>query len=398
MSHDVLILGGGYAGLLTALRLARRRRGRERITLVSANGDFVERIRQHQVAAGAQLRRYSLARWLSGSGVRFISARIEQIDLERGQLRSGSQRLGFDELVLALGSHVDVSRVPGAREHALSLDAEQAPLLHERLAAARRSGGRVAVCGAGLSGIELTAELCDRWPGLSITLFSAGELGPGLSQRARSYVRSFFAQRGAQLCEGTRVARIERDGLWLDGAADGESRRSAAEVVVWAGGFVASELPRQSGLDVNLREQVRVDASLRALSHRNVMAAGDAGAIEGRLPGPLQLSCKVALPMAVAAADNLARRLAGIAEQPFEFRDVGVCISLGRRDGVIDTRHPDGSPRERIITGRSGALLKEAVCRATLLRLRWERSGFWPVRPLHVPPRLGTSDRPQVAA
>jgi NADH dehydrogenase len=166
---------------------------------------------------------------------------------------------------------------------------------------------------------------------------------------------------------------------------------------VWAGRFVASDLPRRAGLDVNLREQVRVDAGLRALSHRNVMAVGDAAAIEGRLPGPLQLSCKVALPMALAAADNLARSFAGIPEQPFEFRDVAVCISLGRRDGLIDARYPDGSPRERVITGRWGALLKEAVCRFTLQRMRWERSALWPAGSLHAL-RLGTSGHPQIAA
>jgi NADH dehydrogenase len=396
MKHDVLVLGGGYAGLLTALRLARRACGR--VTLVNARADFVERIRQHQVATGAELRRHSLPRLLSGSAVRFISARIEHIDLERGELRSSSQRIAFDELVLALGSRVDVSRVPGAREHALTLDGWLAPLLRERLLAAQRSGGRVAVCGAGLSGIELTAELCDRWPGLPVTLFSAGELGPGLSQRARSYLRQFFAQRGALLRERTRVERIERDGLWVNEGPEGGSRRVAAEVIVWAGGFVASELPRQAGLDVNLREQVRVDGALRSLSHRNVLAVGDAAAIEGRVPGPLQLSCKVALPMAIAAADNLARRLAGLPEQAFEFRDVGVCISLGRRDGVIDLRQPDGSPRERTLTGRWGARLKESVCRFTLRRMGWERWALWPAGSLHAPPRLSPSGRAQSAA
>jgi NADH dehydrogenase FAD-containing subunit len=219
-----------------------------------------------------------------------------------------------------------------------------------------------------------------------------------LSERARAYLRHFFAQRGALVCEHTRVERIERDGVWVnEGLSAGASQRIAAPVVVWAGGFVASELPRQAGLDVNPQQQVRVDATLRSVSHRNVRAVGDAAAIEGRLPGPLQLSCKVALPMAVAAADNLARKLAGIPEQPFEFRDAAVCISLGRRDGVIDARHPDGSPRESIISGRWGALLKEAVCRFTLQRMRWERAAFWPAGSLHAPLRLGTPARPQSA-
>jgi NADH:ubiquinone reductase (H+-translocating) len=400
MRHEVLVLGGGYAGLLTALRLSRRLRGCARITLASASEVFAERIRQHQVAAGAELRRHSLHHLLSGSGVLFVPAQVEAIDLQRGELRAGSQRLGFEELVLALGSRVDVSRLPGAREHALTLDVDQAPLLRERLSCAVRDGSRVVVCGGGLSGIELSAELCERWPGLPLTLLTAGELGPGLSQRARAYLRRFFAQRGVQLREGLRVERIEPGGVWCSDEVEtsARSRRLAAELTVWAGGFVGSELPRRAGLDVNLREQVRVDSALRSLSHRNVTAVGDAAALQGSTTGRLQLSCKVALPMAIAAADNLARRLTGIPEQPFEFRDTGVCISLGRRDGVIDLRHPDSSVREQIISGRWGALLKEAVCGFTVRRMHWERRAFWPAGSLSVAGRISTRERPQIAS
>jgi NADH:ubiquinone reductase (H+-translocating) len=400
MRHEVLILGGGYAGLLTALRLSRRLRGRARITLISASEIFAERIRQHQVAAGAALRQHSLPRLLAGSGVRFVPARVDAIDLERGELRAGHRRLGFEELVLALGSQVDVTRVPGAREHALTLDAAQAPLLRERLASAARDGSRVAVCGGGLSGIELSAELCERWPGLPLTLLTAGELGPGLSLRARAYIRHFFAQRGVQVREAVRVEGIEPGGVWLREEVEGSawSQRVTSELTVWAGGFVGSELPRSAGLAVNLREQVRVDPALRSLSHRNVTVVGDAAALEGR-SAPLQLSCKVALPMAITGADNLARRLAGIPEQAFEFQDAAVCISLGRRAGVVDLRHPDASVRERIISGRWGAWLKESVCRFTVRRMHWERGAFWPPGSLRAPARLeADEERPQIAS
>jgi NADH dehydrogenase FAD-containing subunit len=103
--------------------------------------------------------------------------------------------------------------------------------------------------------------------------------------------------------------------------------------------------------------------------------------------------------MASAAADNLARRLSGILEQPFEFQDAAVCISLGRREGVVDLRHPDTSPRERIVSGRWGALLKEAVCRFTVQRMHWERAAFWPAGSLRAPARLPAPEkRPQIAS
>jgi NADH dehydrogenase FAD-containing subunit len=116
------------------------------------------------------------------------------------------------------------------------------------------------------------------------------------------------------------------------------------------------------------------------------------------VPLPLQLSCKRAMPMAVLGADNLARRLAGLPQQPFEFSDVAVCISLGRRAGLIDARSPDGTPSERIIRGPWGARLKELVCRFTIRRLRWERFAFWPAGPLSAPAQLPASRARRIAA
>ena len=86
-----------------------------------------------------------------------------------------------------------------------------------------------------------------------------------------------------------------------------------------------------------------------------------------------------------------ARRWLSLPEVPFVFNDGGVCVSLGRRFGVIDRRWPDGTPREQIISGRSGALLKELVCRYTVLRMRAERSGLWPLGSLERPRQLTTS-------
>ncbi len=401
---DVLVLGGGYAGVLTALRLARRTRAAARITLASGSSRFVERIRLHQAAVGGELRQISLPGLLAGSGVRFAEAFIDRLDLERGEARAGGERFGFEELVLASGSRVDVSRVPGAREHALTLDAAHTSLLRARLQAAVRSGGRVVVCGGGLSGIELCAELSERWPGLPLTLVTAEQIGPGLSQRARAYLRRFFREHGVQLQEHSNVECIEAGGVWCREQRERlpEPRRIAAELVVWAGGFVGSELARHAGLDVNLGDQVRVDAGLRSLSHGNVTVVGDAAALEGEFAGavplPLQLSCKLALPMAVLGADNVARRLAGLPEQPFEFRDAGMCISLGRQAGVIDLRSPDGTPRERMLSGRWGARLKEMVCRFTIRRLSWERFAFWPAGPLSAPLQLPASRAGRIAA
>ena len=79
---NILILGGGYAGLMTALRLGNRGLG-PHVTLVNALPDFVERVRHHQLGAGTAPPRRSITRLLRGTGVRFVAGRVTRLDLDR---------------------------------------------------------------------------------------------------------------------------------------------------------------------------------------------------------------------------------------------------------------------------------------------------------------------------
>jgi NADH dehydrogenase FAD-containing subunit len=72
--QKIVVIGGGYAGMLAAVRAARRSRGRAEVTLVSAGATFVERVRLHQVATRQRPREWSIARLLAPSGARFVDA------------------------------------------------------------------------------------------------------------------------------------------------------------------------------------------------------------------------------------------------------------------------------------------------------------------------------------
>jgi NADH dehydrogenase FAD-containing subunit len=86
------------------------------------------------------------------------------------------------------------------------------------------------------------------------------------------------------------------------------------------------------------------------------------------------------MPMAAQAADNAVAELTGAAPQAFRFGDPGFCVSLGRRDGIIQFVEQGGRPREALLTGRLAAWLKEQVCRYTVWSLHAERRGLWGYR------------------
>jgi NADH dehydrogenase FAD-containing subunit len=377
---DILVLGGGYAGMMTALRLGNRGLG-GRVTLVNAMPDFVERVRHHQLGAGVAPPRRSISRLLRGTGVRFVAGRVTRLDLDRRVARLvGGNELRFDRVVFALGSVGDDGAVPGVREHGSVIGDEAGALqLRARLARGARD---VVVVGGGPTGIETAAELAEQ--GARVTLVAAPGVGAFLSPAGRWYLLRALARLGVRIVDA-RVREVRADAVVLD---VGEL---PCDACVWAGGFRAAPLARESGLQVNAEGRILVDANLRSLSHPVVYAVGDAAEARSEADdggATIGSGCKYAMPMGVHAAENLARAIRGEAERPFRIGGVPVCLSLGRRDGLMQLVGRDGQPGG-IVTGRVAAWIKERILRFTVWALRLERRfafSFWP-QPRRLPSR-----------
>jgi len=126
MTHRIVVLGAGYAGLGAAKRIARRlHRDETTVTLVNVTSQFVERIRLHQVAAGQRLRTWPLSDLLADAGVELVVAQVTGIDVERQTvaLNAPPHTVDYDTLVYALGSTADVGTVPGAAENCFTVAA-----------------------------------------------------------------------------------------------------------------------------------------------------------------------------------------------------------------------------------------------------------------------------------
>lgn len=353
-SH-IIILGGGYAGIMTAIRLSRMTGAR--ITLVNAAPDFVERIRLHQQAAGQSVPRRPIASLLRGTGATFIHDTVTEITSET-VITAAGRRLQYDKLVYALGSYTDRDSVPGVREHAFTLMPDSVAALYGRLGQARH----LAIVGGGATSIEAAAEFAESFPDLRVSLITRGRLGDSFSEKGAAHLYQTFARLGVDVREGVTVTALEADRAHTsDGAIP-------FDVSVWAGPFIAPSLARQSGLSSNARGQILVDSKLRAVSNPNIYAVGDAA----YLPG-IRMACATAMPMGAHAADNIGALLAGREQTPFRFGYILRCLSLGRRDGLVQIVRADDSPREKIFTGRAGAFIKEQICRMTISSLSLER-------------------------
>ncbi|WP_063060958.1 NAD(P)/FAD-dependent oxidoreductase [Nocardia sienata] len=362
MKHRILVLGAGYAGAIAAGRLAKRlHRDDVEITVINADPDFVERVRMHQLAAGQDLARRPLREVFSGSGVQVRTARVTAVDVERRTVdladTHGAETLTYDNLVYALGSIAADNGVPGVAEYAHGLAGKQAALRLRARLQELTPGAKVLVAGGGLTAIEAATEIAEARPDLAVEVAARGGVGDWLSDRARRHLHGAFDRLGITVHENTEITAVTADGVDLHGGG-----RITAEVTVWTAGFTVHPLAAATTLAVSETGRIVVDATMRSVSHPEVYAVGDAAYAKGVGGAPLRMSCATASPMAWQAADALAARLTGREVPETTIGYVTQCISLGRRDGIIQRVTPADEPTSTVVTGRIAARIKEFVC------------------------------------
>ncbi len=359
---QVVVVGGGYAGVMAANRLTRR--PDVSVTLVNPRPHFVERIRLHQLAAGTHLAALD-HRTVLAPRVRLVVDAATRIDLGARRVSlAGGAALGYDHLVYAVGSGSAEPTVPGAAEHAYPVAAyEQAQRLRRALDA-QPVDAPVVVVGAGPSGLETAAELAGQ--GRRVTLACGGVLGPALHPRNRPLVGERLGRLGVTVLEGpgSTVTAVGRDALELD-----DGRRLPSAVTVWTAGFAVPDLARRSGLTTDVVGRLVTDETLTSVDDVRVVAAGDAAAPSGVA---FRMSCQAAEPLGAQAADTVLRRVAGEEPAPVAIGFVGQCLSLGRHDGFVQVSHRDDTARTGHLGGWAGARLKEVVCWGTIEQLRLE--------------------------
>jgi NADH:quinone reductase (non-electrogenic) len=367
----VVVLGGGYAGTLAAIRAAGRGRRRVQVTLVDPTGRLVQRLRMHSVAVGHEVATYDLAK-LTGRRVANVKASAHEIDLDRSSVRvsgsDGCAELPFDRLVMATGSAVDLWSVPGVAAHAHNVG-DIASAARLKVALRCLDGGVVTVCGGGLTGIEAAAEIAEARPDVHVRLVTADAFASWLHPTAVEQLTARLARIGVEISQRARVVAVAPGTVDLAG---GEELRT--DLTVWCGGFVAGSLGGDSGLLTDARGCVRVDESLRAIGHPEVYAVGDAG-LPPTLPNgsAFRMTCQAGMPTAAHAADNIVAEARGREPRPFDFGWIHQQISLGRRDAVIQWVDRADRPKPHVSAGRRAAVLKEIVTRSAVSSIKLER-------------------------
>ncbi|MGO4694569.1 NAD(P)/FAD-dependent oxidoreductase [Paenibacillus sp. 2TAB26] len=355
MSKQILILGGGYGGLLTALT------ARQHLTAAEASITIVNRFPTHQIItelhrlAGDTIAEQAVALPLSKllgdkqvniivDSVKEIKPNEKQVVLESGQVQK------YDTLVVALGSETNYFGIPGLEENSLVLksvaDANKIRKhVEDRLDAYKKSGNKadatIVVGGGGLTGVELVGEFADRLPEIcrskgidfnDISLYCV-EAGPAvlpifpkvLIDRAVTSLE----KRGVNFITSVAITEATKSSVSLK-----DGRTIESSTIIWTGGVKGNPVVGSSGLAED-RGRSLVTPTLQSTSHADVFLAGDCAVVfpEGS-ERPYPPTAQLAWQMGETVGYNLAVQIKGGVMDKFVPVFSGTLGSLGRKDGV----------------------------------------------------------------
>jgi NADH:ubiquinone reductase (H+-translocating) len=380
-AYDVVILGAGYAGLMAALRLSRKRR-ELRIALVSSSDRFLERVRlQESIVAPVAPRISSISVFLAGTGIEFICDTVVSLDADRRCIRivsdAGEHEIMFDRAIYALGTRVDVDGVPGAAEHAYRLEAAEGPRSPSALRTRLRENAdrpmRVITVGGAETSVEVAGEIKTAWPNAQVTMISSSRCGDFKGARVESAIRTQLARLGVKMVDGETVTEVRSAELTTD-----RGRCIPFDICVWSGGLRSAPVATGAGLATDPQGRIWADPNLRSISHPHIIAVGDAAHPVAPTGAPYRLSAFVAINSGAYAADLI---LAGKAKRqldPFSFSTYGQGIAIGS-GGVGFFSYPDDKQRWFIVTGGTARIIRNLFVWFISYALKLERKmpGFW---------------------
>lgn len=355
----IVVIGGGYAGAYCAQALERKAKGASVLVidrqnyfvifplLVEAGTGALEP--RHAVVSTRSFLRRAAFRMAEVVGLDAAAREVVCRDPDSGR----EDRVGYDHLVVALGSVTMLPMVAGLREHAMQMKSMgDAIAMRDRAIrmleladadmANRKELLHFVIVGANFTGAEVAGELdaflrsaIRKYPNLSrgdyrITLVERSErilgaLDPELSE----YARKNMERRGIDVRLKESVTRIDATSATL---ASGPV--IACRTVIWTAGIAPPPVLAALGLPVDAKGYLVCERDLRVKGHDRIWGVGDCAVNEDAQGRAYPATAQHAIREGVWAAANIARVMAGRPTRPCDLKSQGSIAALGCRTGV----------------------------------------------------------------
>jgi demethylphylloquinone reductase len=365
----IVIVGGGFGGLFTALELA----GAASVTLISDEDHFLFTPMLYEYLSG-EVEGWHIApkyRELLDDNIRVFQGAVASIDLTQKcvKIENSTEPIEYDILVLAVGGITNYAGVPGAQEFALPFrKIAHADLLRKRMVAAldqvppnlppqdTRHALTFAIAGAGASGVELSTKMADLLRDAFERRALTGEprvlviemgskIVPGMGDAIREIVTEALSESRVEVHTLTRVVRITQSSVTVE--HDGARTDIKTAAVVWTGGVRVNPLIDSLAIEKTDRGLIVVDPTLQVRGHENVFALGDIAFFKDATP-ILAGTGQLALQQAGLVGRNIRALIAGEQLHTKHFEEMGEAVSLGtERAAVLAGGKAFGGPLAR---------------------------------------------------
>ena len=345
-SARICILGGGFGGLYTALRLSQlpwEKSQKPEIILVDHSDRFLFTPFLYELLTG-ELQTWEIAppfsEILANTGVRFCQGVVAGIDVEAHQvyLEDGNQ-LTYDRLVLALGGKTPLDMVSGASEYAIPFRAiPDAYRLEERLRHLEESEAdkiRIAIVGAGYSGVELACKLAERLKtrGRLRLIELSDQILRTSADFNREAARKALEERGVWIDLETSVESIGKDYISLEYKQQVDT--IPVDVVLWTVGTEVTPVVNTLPLKQNQRGQLVTTSTLQAVDYPDIFALGDLADCRDAEGQQVPATAQAAFQQSDFAAWNIWASLTNRPLLPFRYQNLGEMMTLGMDNATL---------------------------------------------------------------
>ncbi|PTG09644.1 FAD-dependent oxidoreductase [Staphylococcus chromogenes] len=374
----VLVLGAGYAGLQTVVKLQKQLSEEDaQITLINKNDYHYEATWLHEASAGTisyEDLLYPVESVLKDN-VEFVRAEVTKIDRNAKKVETTRGIFDFDILVVGLGFESETFGINGMKEYAFQIEnvhtaRKIARHIEDKFANYAASKTKddndlaILVGGAGFTGVEFLGELTDRIPELAnkygvdqskvkITCVEAApKMLPMFSDNLVNHAVSYLEGRGVEFKVGTPIVAANEKGFVVK--VNDQEQTLEANTVVWAAGVRGSHLMEKSFEGVK-RGRIVTKQDLTIEGYDDIFVIGDCSAFipEGE-ERPLPTTAQIAMQQGEHVAKNIQHILKGEPTENFNYVDRGTVASLGKYEGV-------GLVYGREVTGKKAAFLKRVI-------------------------------------
>ncbi|MBR0800454.1 NAD(P)/FAD-dependent oxidoreductase [Bradyrhizobium jicamae] len=365
----IVIAGGGAGGLELATRLGDKygRQGAFEVTLVERNRTHIWKPKLHEIAAGSMDASAHEVDYLAQAywhGFRYRIGDMIGIDRDRREVQvaphfdnegrevTPARTVAYDVLVVAVGSENNDFGTPGVADHAIKLESQaDAKRFHERMVnACIRAHAqkiplgvhqlKVAIIGAGATGVELAAELhrttrevvaygldqVDPERDVKITIIEAAErVLPALPERVSKETEKLLAKLGVEVLVNAKVSEVSADHVCLT-----NGQTVPAELIVWAAGVKAPRFLKEiADLETNGINQLVVRPTLQTTRDDRIFSIGDCSVCSWGEKGKVPPRAQAAHQQASHLYAQIPRYLQGKPIADYKYRDFGSLVSLG---------------------------------------------------------------------